>query len=134
MNEKNREIVSYLIVGVLTTVVSWVVYALLKLVLDMNNPFQVQFAVIMRWVAGVVFAYFTNRHFVFKSKDPNILMEGLKFASSRVITLLLDMFIMWLMVTILGIDDWIATLSSAVIVTVMNYVFSKLLVFKRKSL
>ena len=130
--KKHREIIAYLIVGVLTTVVSWIVYALLRLVLDMNDPVQVQIAVFMRWFAGVVFAYFTNRKYVFQSKDPNMLLEALKFAGSRVATLLSDMFIMWLMVSVLGINDWIATLTSAVIVTVLNYIFSKILVFRKR--
>ena len=131
--KKYREIIAYLIVGVLTTVVSWIVYALLRLVLDMNDPLQVQIAVIARWVAGVLFAYFTNRKYVFQSRDPKMLFEFLKFVGSRVTTLLSDMFIMWLMVSVLGINDWIATLSSTVIVVVLNYIFSKLLVFRKNS-
>ena len=63
--KKHREIIAYLIVGVLTTVVSWIVYALLRIVMDMNDPLQVQIAVFMRWFAGVLFAYFTNRKYVF---------------------------------------------------------------------
>ena len=81
--------------------------------------------------AGVLFAYFTNRKYVFQSRDPKMLLEFLKFVGSRVTTLLSDMFIMWLMVSVLGINDWIATLTSAVVVTVLNYVFSKVLVFRR---
>ena len=131
--KKHREIIAYLIVGVLTTVVSWIVYALLRLVLDMNDPLQVQIAVIARWVAGVLFAYFTNRKYVFQSRDPKMLFEFLKFVGSRVTTLLSDMFIMWLMVSVLGINDWIATVTSAVVVTVLNYIFSKMLVFKKNS-
>ena len=130
--KKHREIIAYLIVGVLTTVVSWIVYALLRVVLDMNDPLQVQIAVIARWVAGVLFAYFTNRKYVFQSRDPKMLLEFLKFVGSRVTTLLSDMFIMWLMVSVLGINDLIATLTSAIVVTVLNYVFSKLLVFRKK--
>ena len=130
---KHREIIAYLIVGVLTTVVSWIVYALLRIVMDMNDPLQVQIAVFMRWFAGVLFAYFTNRKYVFQSRDPKMLLEFLKFVGSRVTTLLSDMFIMWLMVSVLGINDWIATLTSAVVVTVLNYIFSKMLVFKKNS-
>lgn len=130
---KHREIIAYLIVGVLTTVVSWIVYALLRIVMDMNDPLQVQIAVFMRWFAGVLFAYFTNRKYVFQSRDPKMLFEFLKFVGSRVTTLLSDMFIMWLMVSVLGINDWIATLTSAVVVTVLNYIFSKMLVFKKNS-
>ncbi len=62
-----------------------------------------------------------------------MLLEFLKFVGSRVTTLLADMFIMWLMVSVLGINDWIATLSSTVIVVVLNYIFSKLLVFRKYS-
>ena len=130
--KKHREIIAYLIVGVLTTLVSWIVYALLRVILDMENPVQVQIAVFMRWFAGVLFAYFTNRKYVFQSRDPKMLLEFLKFVGSRVTTLLSDMFIMWLMVSVFGINDWIATLTSAVIVTVLNYVFSKLFVFSKK--
>ena len=131
--KKHREITAYLIVGVLTTLVSWIVYALLRLVLDMGDPVQVQVAVAARWVAGVIFAYFANRKYVFQSRDPKMLPEFLKFTGSRVTTLFADMFIMWLMVSVLGINDWVATLTSAVVVTVLNYVFSKLLVFKKKA-
>lgn len=131
--KKHREIIAYLIVGVLTTLVSWIVYALLRVVMDMNVPLQVQIAVFMRWFAGVLFAYFTNRKYVFQSRDPKMLLEFLKFVGSRVTTLLTDMFIMWLMVSVLGINDWIATLSSTVIVVVLNYIFSKLLVFRKNS-
>ena len=127
---KHREIIAYLIVGILTTLVSWVVYALLRIVLDMNVPLQVQIAVVARWVAGVLFAYFTNRKYVFQSRDPKMLLEFLKFVGSRVTTLLSDMFIMWLMVSVIGINDWIATFISAAVVIVLNYVFSKYLVFR----
>lgn len=131
--QKHREIIAYLIVGVLTTLVSWIVYALLRLVLDMNVPLQVQIMVVARWVAGVVFAYFTNRKYVFQSRDPEMLSEFLKFAGSRVATLFADMFIMWLMVSVLGINDWIATFISTAVVIVLNYVFSKYLVFRKNN-
>ena len=127
-----EEIVNYLIVGVLTTIVSWAAYALCKLVMDVDNAVMMQIAVIIRWVAGVVFGYFTNRRFVFKSKNPDMLKEAAGFASSRLVTLFLDMFVMWLLPTIFHVNDWIATFISAVLVTVMNYIFSKFIVFRKK--
>lgn len=130
--KKYEEIVNYLIVGVLTTIVSWAAYGICKLVMDVNNALMMQIAVIIRWVAGVVFGYFTNRRFVFKSKNPNMLQEALGFAGSRVITLFLDMFVMWLLPSVLHVNDWIATFISAVLVTVMNYIFSKFIVFRKK--
>ena len=130
--KKFEEIVNYLIVGVLTTIVSWAAYALCKLVMDVDNAVMMHIAVIIRWVAGVVFGYFTNRRFVFKSKNPDMLKEAAGFASSRLVTLFLDMFVMWLLPTIFHVNDWIATFISAVLVTVMNYIFSKFIVFRKK--
>lgn len=129
---KYEEIVNYLIVGVLTTIVSWAAYGICKLVMDVNNALMMQVAVVIRWLAGVTFGYFTNRRFVFKSKNPNMLQEALGFAGSRVVTLFLDMFVMWLLPGVLHVNDWIATFISAVLVTVMNYIFSKFFVFRKK--
>lgn len=130
--KKYEEIVNYLIVGVLTTVVSWLAYAVCKLFMDVDNAFQMQLAVILRWVAGVIFAYFTNRKYVFKSKNENMLKEAFDFTTSRLVTLFLDMFVMWILPTVFGVDDWISTFISAVLVTITNYIFSKFLVFNKK--
>ncbi len=135
---KYRELIVYLIVGVLTTIVSWLAYWLCKFFLDVeNSAFQMQVAVIIRWLAGVLFAYVTNRRFVFLSKNPHILKEFMAFTASRVITLFTDMFIMWLLPPVLfgwkvPYADWVATFISAVVVTVLNYIFSKLMVFRKK--
>ncbi len=135
---KYRELIVYLIVGVLTTVVSWGTYGLLKFVLDVeNSALQMQVAVILRWVAGVLFAYVTNRKYVFLSKNPKILKEFMAFTLSRVVTLFTDMLTMGVLPPLLvkwnvPYADWIATFISAVIVTVLNYVFSKLMVFRKK--
>ena len=130
--KKYEEIVNYLIVGDLTTVVSWLAYAVCKLFMDVDNAFQMQLAVILRWGAGVIFAYFTNRKYVFKSKNANMLKEAFDFTTSRLVTLFLDMFVMWILPTVFGVDDWISTFISAVLVTITNYIFSKFLVFNKK--
>ena len=128
----NNEITRYLVVGVLTTVVSLgVYYGLVLTILDPANPVQLQIANVISWIAAVIFAYFTNRSFVFQSKDPHILKEASGFVTSRIGTLLMDMFLMFLMVTVLGWSDKVAKLIVQVVVTVANYVFSKLLVFKK---
>jgi len=136
---KHEEIINYLIVGVLTTVVSWIAYAICKLFLDVNNSqIQMQAAVLIRWIAGVLFAYFTNRKYVFKSENPNKIKEFISFTSSRVVTYFLDAIIMAFLPGLLteswfGLSgDWMATLISAVVVTVTNYIFSKFLVFTKK--
>ena len=128
---KHKEIINYLIVGGLTTVVSLTVYyACVLTILDPRDPVQLQVANILSWIAAVMFAYFTNRKYVFESRDPDIFKEGLKFFASRIGTLLMDMGTMFLLVTVLGINDKIAKLIVQVIVTVGNYLFSKLLVFR----
>ena len=79
----------------------------------------------------MLFAYFTNRKYVFESHDPNMLREGAAFFASRIGTLLMDMGTMFVLVTLLGVNDKIAKLIVQVIVTVGNYVFSKFFVFKK---
>ena len=130
--KQNREIIVYLIVGVLTTIVSWTAYAVCKLFLNVEDPIQMQAAVIVRWTAGVVFGYFTNRAYVFQSKNPNMLKEAISFASSRLVTLVLESIIMRILPFVFGMNDWIATFIAAVVVTITNYVFSKFIVFRKK--
>ena len=128
--EKYREIVNYLIVGGLTTLVSLgVYYACVLTFLNPSKPIQLQAANVISWIAAVTFAYFTNRRFVFDSKRKDILSEAAAFTGSRVATLLMDMGCMFLMVTVAGINDKIAKIVVQVIVTISNYIFSKFFVF-----
>ena len=128
-----REVIMYLIFGVLTTVVSLVVYyALIFTILNPENAIQLQIANILSWIAGVAFAYVTNRKYVFESKEENKLKELSKFVTSRLVTLFLDMFIMFVGVTCLKGNDKIVKLISQVLVIIGNYVFSKIFVFKKK--
>lgn len=132
--KKYREIVDYLIVGGLTTVVSLATYYLCVMtVLDPGNAFQLQAANIISWVAAVTFAYFTNRKYVFRSSDSHILREASSFVASRIGTLLMDMAIMFVGVTLLGFNDKIMKLVVQVVVTIANYVFSKIFVFRKKA-
>lgn len=134
MYKKYKEIINYLIVGVLTTVVSLgVYYACVLTFLNPENAIQLQVANIISWVAAVTFAYFTNRRFVFESKNPNMLKEASAFVGARVATLLMDMLCMFVMVTCMGLSDKIAKLVVQVIVTVANYIFSKIFVFQKKA-
>ena len=127
---KYRELIAYVIVGGLTTVVSMALYyGSTWAFLDGSDALQVQ---MISWVGAVAFAYVTNRVFVFQSHSTAVFREIVSFVSSRVLTLLLDMGCMWLMVTAIGVDHRIAKLVSMVLVTVGNYVISKLLVFKKE--
>ncbi len=133
MLKKYKEVISYLIFGVLTTVVSLAVYYLSVFTfLNPNNAFELQIANIISWIVGVCFAYFTNRKYVFESKEKNKLKEASKFVFARVVTLIMDMIIMWIGVTLLHRNDKIIKLISQVVIIVSNYVFSKIFVFKKK--
>ena len=128
-----KEIFSYLVVGVLTTVVSFVTYFILtRTFLDPNNAIKLQIANIISWIAAVTFAYITNRIFVFESKNKNIFLEVLLFVLARVLSLAMDMGCMFIVVTLLKRSDLIGKLVSQVVVTIANYVLSKLIVFRRK--
>ena len=130
---KYRELIAYVIVGGLTTVVSMALYyGSTWTFLDGSDALQVQIANVISWIGAVAFAYVTNRVFVFQSHSTAVFREIVSFVSSRVLTLLLDMGCMWLMVTAIGVDHRIAKLVSMVLVTVGNYVISKLLVFKKE--
>ena len=131
--KKYEEIVNYLIVGVLTTVVSLALYYLLVFTnFNPDNAIELQIANVLSWCGAVAFAFVTNRKYVFKSQNKNIKKEAISFVSSRILTLLMDMGIMFLSVTILKMNDKIAKLISQVVITIANYVFSKLFVFKKQ--
>lgn len=129
---KYKEIVNYLIVGGLTTFVALGVYYVCVLTfLNPNNGLELQVANVLSWIAGVIFAYFTNRKYVFESKNPNRLKEATKFTASRLVTLFLDMAVMLIGVTLLKLNDKIIKLIAQFLVIVGNYIFSKLFVFKK---
>ena len=128
-----REIINYLVVGVLTTVVSLAVYyGLVLTILDPRNPLQLQAANVLSWICAVTFAYFTNRIFVFESKNDNMVKEAGAFFAARIGTLVMDMALMFLMVSLMGWNDKIAKLINQVLVTIANYVLSKLFVFRKQ--
>ncbi len=129
---KYEEIINYLVVGVLTTVVSLATYYLLVFtVLNPDSGWQLQLANIISWIVSVTFAYITNRKYVFKSKEQNIKKEASSFYASRIVTLLMDMGIMFVFVTLLHLNDKIFKIVSQVIVIVANYIISKFFVFKK---
>ena len=129
---KYKEVIMYLIFGVLTTVVSLVSYYLLTLtILNPKNGFQLLLANIISWILSVVFAYFTNRKYVFESKSTNYINEITSFVGGRIATLLMDVLIMFVFVTVLHFNDKLFKLISQAVVIVANYIISKLFVFKK---
>ena len=133
--KKYEEIIVYLIVGVMTTIVSWTCMFFVNIVIFGNPLYPTAtenfILSVVNWTAGVLFAYPTNRKFVFKSQDPKIWTEFIKFVASRISTLILDILVRQVL-GLLGVDVFITTLISAVLVIIGNYIFSKLLVFRKK--
>lgn len=132
--QKYNEIINYLIVGGLTTVVSLgSKYLLLFTFLSASNPTELQIAVIISWICAVSFAYVTNRIFVFHSKSKDYLKEIISFTGGRILTLIMEMIFMWFFITLLKLDSdmWvlIITLLCQVLITIANYIISKFLVF-----
>ncbi len=130
---KYQEIINYLIIGVLTTLISIVTYYIcVHTFLSSNNAIQLQIANIISWIVSVLFAYVTNRTIVFKSHSSKYLQEIISFFGTRLLTLILDMGIMFLLVTICSINDTIGKIISQILVIIANYIFSKFFVFKSK--
>lgn len=134
--KKYEEVINYLVMGVLATVVNLgVKYALLFTILDAANPTELQISVIISWVVACLFAYITNRTIVFKSKSEKILKEIVSFFSARILTLGMEMLIMFIFVTWMGLnsDLWVViwTLVAQAVVIISNYIFSKLFIFKK---
>ena len=133
---KNEEVWNYLIVGGLTTFVSIAVkWGLYFTVLDVNDKLDAQIGVCVSWVCAVAFAYVANRIFVFRSKNKEILKEISQFVGARLLTLGMEMILTYVFFNLLGLTSkvWIVivTFIIQVLIMVLNYVFSKLFVFKK---
>lgn len=130
--KKYEEAIAYLIVGGLTTIVSWGAMYLASWLLFGNplhpTPFQNAVMSTVNWVAGVIFAYFTNRRFVFKSHEP-MGKEIPRFVLSRISTFILELVVRQIF-GLLGINTYVTTFVAAVLVFLGNYILSKLLVFR----
>lgn len=127
---KYKEIIAYLFFGGLTTVVNIVVYFICTSVLGLN--YLVANAI--SWVVSVAFAYVTNRTWVFESKVKGfsaILREMTTFVGCRVLSGVMDMAIMFVSVDVIGITDSAAKFITQVVVVVLNYIFSKLIIFRK---
>ena len=125
-----REIILYLIFGGLTTLVNFVIYAGCRFF----NIDEIA-ATVIAWIGAVLFAYLTNRGLVFQSQVRGakaVIVEITAFYGARVFSLLVDVGIKFLMIKIMGINEWIVLVVSQVVVIVLNYILSKLIVFRKK--
>ena len=126
---KYYEIISYVFFGGLTTVVSWIFY---YLPLFLGIDYKI--SKVISWVAAVVFAFFVNKHWVFLDKDysAKALLQGGEFFASRIATGVVEFGLTVFLVEVAKISDKIVPIPVAVITIILNYVLSKLLVFRKK--
>lgn len=128
---KYKELILYVFFGGLTTLVNWGMYWLLNDVVHMHYLWATAIA----YISSVLFSYVTNRIWVFESKVrglKGILTEMTKFFMSRGATFLLDLLCMYVGVDLLQVNDKLMKLLSNVIVIIVNYILSKLFIFRKK--
>ena len=138
---KYKELITYFIFGVLTTLVNWAVYTALVFALpdSIQEGVKITVSNAVAWVAGVIFAFITNKIWVFESKSFEMnIKEFISFVAARAVTGVIEIFGVPLLVKIglnqriFGVDGALAKVIVSVVVVVLNYVFSKLIVFKNK--
>ena len=108
----NRETISYVIFGVLTTLVDWAVYRIVRW-----PGYSVAFSTAVSWASAVLFAFITNKLFVFRSRA-----LGMAALAREFMVAVVD----WL-----GWNEWLGKAAVSAISLVMNYVFSKLFIFRK---
>ena len=121
-----KEILLYIIFGVLTTIVNILVYLLF-----VNLHVNYLVSNVLAWFFSVMFAYVSNRIRVFKSDESNILKEAGLFYGGRIFTGIVDTGLMYLFVSILSVGDLTSKIIIQVIVVILNYLLSKLIIFKK---
>ena len=130
---KYRELINYLLVGGLTTVVSLgVYYVCVFTVLNPHNAIQLQIANLASWFLAVAVSFFLNKKFVFERRSHSTIKEVFYFYGARLFALVVDILCMYLFVIILRINDKLAKIIVQIIITVLNYVLSKFFVFKKQ--
>lgn len=129
--EKYRELLLYGIFGVLTTLINIVVYSLCYERLGISNVASN----VTAWILSVLFAFVTNKIWVFDSKSTELsvlLKEAASFFGCRLATGLLDLAIMYVTVDVMAWNSMLMKCISNVIVIVVNYIASKLVIFAHK--
>lgn len=121
---KSYEVLSYLFFGACTTIINLLVFYLLR---KMNINLYLSNGI--SWFAAVIFAYITNRIFVFHSKG-KVAKEGLSFIFFRILSLVFDMAFMFLFIDMFHINEMVSKVIVNIIIIIINYLFSKIFIFK----
>lgn len=128
--KKYQEIINYLIAGGLTVLVTILSYAFFTKILHIYYIVSN----VLAWIIAVIFAYVVNRRFVFQSKSSKSakVKEIRNFFIFRLLSLLIDTILMYLLVDIFRINDLISKMIVQIVVIVLNYIFSKFFIFKEE--
>ncbi len=129
--EKLKHYIKYLIVGVITTVISVVSFKLIRIYVPVLNE---NIANILSIIFAIICSYFMNRSFVFESKEKNMIKEFGKFFSGRLATLVIEELVFLIGTSLLKFDELIVKITSSAIALVMNYIFSRWMVFKNSKI
>lgn len=124
---KYQDIIIYFIVGCLSTFVNLLSYAFYRLFIP-----SYLINIVLSWLTSLVFAFFMNRKYVFKSKNNKVKQEFLSFTISRLLTLGMEILFMYLLVDLIQINDLIAKVIVQFLVFLANYLFGKFIVFKKE--
>ncbi|MGJ7922717.1 GtrA family protein [Neobacillus sp. LXY-4] len=127
--KNKKEVVNYLVFGVLTTLTNIVSYGILAKMFHVDY----KLATTIAWIISVLFAFITNKLYVFNSKETNLILitkEFLSFIIFRLLSYLVDLSLMILMVEWMNIDDLFSKVVANVVVVIMNYFASRYVVFK----
>lgn len=123
-----KEVLLYLFFGVLTTLVSILSFALFHRAAGITETI----ANVPSWILAVLFAYVTNRTWVFASRSSDILPEMAAFFGGRLGSLAVEELILWLFASLLNLNAMAVKITAQIVVVVLNYFISKLLVFRKK--
>lgn len=133
MSGQYKEMIRYLITGAGTTGVSLALYfGLVSTVLDAERPLEMQAANVISWAGAVAFSYIVSRKFVFESKNTHILREAGAFFLARAGTLLLDMIGMFILTSLLNVNNKISKLFIQTGIIIFNYILNKFFVFAHR--
>ena len=128
--KKYKQTILYLIFGVLSTVVNIVTYV----VCTRNLNIEFLISNWIAWIAAVLFAYITNKFCVFESKKTNIkflIKEFSSFVSCRILSGIIEMILMYIMISLMSLNDFIVKIITNIVVVILNFIFSKLIIFKK---
>ena len=127
---KHQEGMRYLIFGGLSTFINIIIFALCIKILSLPTTISN----VIAWIITVLFAYITNKIYVFKEKKDNIkelVEECISFFAARVLTLIIETFLLWILIDKLHYNEIIMKIISNILGIILNFIFSKTFIFKK---